>query len=310
MLYILTALYCEAKPYISAYAMKKVSAPGSMQMFEGDGCRLAISGTGPAASAAAAAHMLTRYAAQRGAPFANIGCAGSKVFNAGETVLCHKLVNAFTGRAFYPEMLYRHPFHEGMLCSAGKAVSSGSAGKAASDSDSATSSSISSSASSAISSSASSAPDPALAAGCDMADMEGAFVYEAARAFLPASQIHCIKVISDRLNPEPATADSIGALMGSAAGAICGWLDGLRDINKPADVFTDEESRLMDCASMHLRLTFAMEQNLARACRMAKKRGLDIAAALSEHPDSPVNLKNEGKAAFAKLMDRLSEGAF
>ena len=272
MLYILTALFCEAKPYIEIYQLKRASAPGGIQLFEGVNCRLAVSGAGPVNAAAAAAYLLTRYTAGRtdifiNDIFINIGAAGSKVFNIGEIILCHKIINAFTNKALYPEMLYKHPFREGILCSAGR---------------------------------------PASDSSYELTDMEGAFAYEAVQTFLPSSQIHCIKVISDNLCPGSVTAESIGKLMSDTAEPIRGWLDTLTEPEEPIDILTAEENSLMDIVSKNLRLTFAMNQKLRQNCRQAKIRGLNIVHILLEASKAKSTEKNEGKAMFAKLISRLS----
>ena len=262
------ALFCETKPYIYTYRLKKVPAPGSIQLFEGNNCRLAVSGAGAVSAMTASVYMLTRYAAQCNDTFVNIGAAGSTAFNTGEIVLCNKTVNTFTGKTLYPELLYKHPFREGVL---------GTVGKIAAESD------------------------------YDLIDMEGAFVYEAAQMFLPSSQIHCIKVISDNLRPESVTPVSLEKLMSETAGAICSWLDSISEPDKPVKILTAEEDQLIDLISSHLRLTFAMIQQLRQACRMAKVRGSNIIPQLSAYSEFITQEKREGKALFAELMEILSD---
>ena len=268
MIYILIALFCEAKPYIEFFQLKRVDAPGSLQVFEGDSCRLVVGGVGPVNAATASSYLLTRYAAGQTDFFINIGAAGSKVFNIGEIILCHKIINNFTKKEFYPEMLYKHPFYEGVLCSTGL---------------------------------------PALESQYDLTDMEGAFAYEAAQIFLTSSQIHCIKVISDNLSPGFVTAEGLARLMYDTAEAICGWLGALSEPDKPADILTSQENSLLEVISEHLRLTFAMNQKMRQLSRQAKIRGMDIFQAFSDVSNSrPIN-KNESKSAFAKLVSRLLE---
>ena len=266
MIFMLTSLFFEAKPYIDMYRLKKIPAPGGIQIFEGDNRRLAVSGPGPVNAAAAAAYMLTRYAALRTDTFANIGAAGSAAFHAGDIVLCHKIVNTFTGKALYPEMLYKHPFHEGAL---------GSVGQPASKSDYA------------------------------LADMEGAFAYEAAQTFLPSSQIQCIKVISDNLSPGSVTREGLEKLMYETAGAIGGWLESIAGADKPADIFSDGETRLMELISENLHMTFAMRQKFWQACGRAKIRDLNITEVLSGYSGNIAKDKKEGKAAFISLINIL-----
>jgi len=167
-------------------------------------------------------------------------------------------------------MLYKHPFHEGVLATVGRA---------ASESDS------------------------------DLADMEGAFVYEAAQTFLPSSQIHCIKVITDNLDPESVTKEGLEKAMSETAGEIYGWLDSITEKNMPAGIFTGGENSLMELISEHLRLSFAMRQKLRQECRQAKIRGLDITAILSGYAETAVKDKKERKDVFTELTSVLYEGS-
>jgi len=269
MLYILTALFYEAKPYIDIFHLKRVASPGGIQLFEGDNCLLAIGGTGPVNASAAAAYMLTRYAPTRTDMLANIGMAGSAVFNIGEIVLCHKIINAFTGRELYPDMLCKHPFHEGALYSVGQ---------------------------------------PVRESPYELSDMEGAFAFEASQIFLPSSQIQCIKIISDNLHPESVTAAELDKLMYETAEPIRDWLVSLAEQDKPAVFFTEEENRLMGIVSEHFKFTYAMNQRLQHECKQAKIRCMDINSALTEALEIKCTGKNEGKAALAKLISRLTEG--
>ncbi|MDR1558827.1 MAG: hypothetical protein LBS84_03835 [Clostridiales bacterium] len=269
MIYILTALFQEAKPYIEIYRLKRTAALGGVQLFEGEDCRLTVCGIGPVKAAAAAAHTMTRYAPRRGDLFVNIGAAGSLVFNIGEIVLCHKIVNTFTGGEFYPAMLYEHPFREGILGSSGS---------------------------------------PVRESRYELTDMEGAFAYEAALTFLPAARIQCVKVISDRLNPESVSAKALEKLMSVTAGRISEWLDGLAELDKPKDILTEDEGRLMEIVSKNMRLTFAMNQKLRQVCVQAKIRGVNAFAALMDASEIAAVSKTDSKEAFVGLISRLSEG--
>ena len=269
MLYLQTALFYEGKPYIDKYRLRKIQAHGGFQLFEGDNARLIVSGPGPVNAAAAAAHMLTRYSAGLTDMFVNIGSAGSAVFTIGDIILCHKIVNTFTGKALYPDMMYKHPFQEGTLSSVGA---------------------------------------EGQLSGYDLIDMEGAFACGAAQSFLPSAQIHCVKVISDNLQPGAVTPDELLKLMSDTSVAISGWLDELPGSDRPACPFTDEEGRLMELVGGQLHMSFAMIKRLQKLCGQAKARGLDLIEILSEYSDI-ITQKNEGKKVFTELTARLCEGS-
>jgi len=267
MIYFLTALYHEAKPYIEVLQLKRVAAAGNIQLFRSNDYILAIGGAGPVKSTVATVYLLTRYPPGCNDFFINIGTAGSKTFQIGDVVLCHKIVNTFTRKEFYPEMLYKHPFREGILGSVGNPVSE---------------------------------------TVYDLADMEGAFVYEAAQTFLKATQIYCLKTVSDYLCTESVTGKSIEKLMSGTVDDVCSWLDSIAERGKPSELLSDEENCLLENLNENLNLTFAMRQILLKECRQAKLRQVDVAELLLQMQSAKTKGKEESKAALAKLIKILN----
>ena len=266
MIYFLTALYHEAKPYIEMLQLKRVAAAGNIQLFRSNDYMLAIGGSGPVKATVATVYFLTRYPPGSNDFFVNIGTAGSKTFQIGDVVLCHKIVNTFTRKEFYPEMLCKHPFREGIL---------GTVGNTASESV------------------------------FDLADMEGAFVFEAAQTFLKASQIFCLKTVSDYLCSESVTGKSIENQMFGNVEVVCGWLNSIAERDKPSELLSDEESNMLENINENLKLTFAMRQMLLKECRKAKLRQADVAEVLIQTQSVKAKGKEEGKAALAKLIKTL-----
>lgn len=116
MIYIFTALYCEAEILIKHFDLKKVPECTCFQQFcnENADLRLTICGTGEIAAAAAVASVCTKYKPQKADFLLNIGiCAG--VQKREGIFLVHKLVEQATGKTFYPDLLYRHDFEEESL---------------------------------------------------------------------------------------------------------------------------------------------------------------------------------------------------
>jgi len=228
---------------------------------------LAIGGVGFVKATVATAYFLTRYPPGSHDLFVNIGIAGSKAFHIGEIILCHKIVNTFTRKEFYPEMLYSHPFREGILGSVG---------------------------------------NPAFESEFDLADMEGAFVFEAAQTFLKTTQIYCLKIVSDYLNSESVTEKSIEKLISSTVEVVCSWLNSISEQGRPSELLSDEESCILENLNGNLKLTFAMRQMLLKECRQAKLRKVDVAEVLMQSQDVKPKRKDESKAALAKLIKNLN----
>jgi len=267
MIYFLTALYHEAKPYIEMLQLKRVAATGNIQLFRNNDYMLAMGGSGPVKATVATAYFLTKYPPGCHDILINIGAAGSKTFHIGEVILCHKIVNTFTRKEFYPEMLYNHPFREGTLGSVGY---------------------------------------PASESIYDLADMEGAFVYEAAQTFLKASQIYCLKTVSDHLCSESVTGKSIEKLMSGTVEVVCKWLDSITEPGRPSEMLTDKENCLLENLNENLKLTFAMRQLLLKECRQAKLRQVDVAEVLMQMQVVRPKGKDESKAALAMLIKILN----
>jgi len=267
MTYILTALYHEAKPYIEMLQLKRVAATGNIQLFSNNNYMIAIGGSGPVKATVTTVYLLTRYPPGSHDLFINVGTAGSKTFHIGEVVLCHKIINTFTRKEFYPEMLYKHPFREGILGSVG---------------------------------------NPASESLYDLADMEGAFVFEAAQTFFKATQVYCIKTVSDYLCSETVTGKSIEKIMTDTVEIVCRWLDSIAEQSKPSELISDEEKWLLENLSENLKLTFAMRQILLKECRQAKLRQVDVAEVIMQMQVVKPKGKDESKAALAKLIKILN----
>jgi hypothetical protein len=117
MVTVFCALYCEAEGIISHYQLHKDNSNPRFQVFADlDGTiRVVITGVGAIAAATAVGSTAERYSIGKEDMFLNFGvCAGVNV-PCGDLYLCSKLTELETGRTFYPDMLYRHPFGEAAL---------------------------------------------------------------------------------------------------------------------------------------------------------------------------------------------------
>lgn len=125
MIYIFTALYCEAKPFIDFLHMKKNSDSRKFQLFEGGAddsgssnasnrCMLLIMGTGKLNAAIAISYLFARYEPKAADIIINIGICGADETMAakGKLYLCNKIVDNDTHRAYYPDVLFSLKFEE------------------------------------------------------------------------------------------------------------------------------------------------------------------------------------------------------
>ena len=121
MIFIFTALYCEARMIIEAFQLEKNVQNTRFQEFyrEDAKIRLTITGVGEIAAAAAVAGCCAQYpGSPEAAPeedfLLNLGICGGNDGMEG-VFLCNCLTEQATGKSFYPDMLYRHAFPEAQI---------------------------------------------------------------------------------------------------------------------------------------------------------------------------------------------------
>ena len=124
MLYIVTALYIEAKPLISLFNLKKDNTYTKFQVFSNENIKLIISGTGKIKSATALTYLISNKDIKENEYIINIGFIASLNNNSqlGDIVYISKIQNAYSDTTFYPEMIYKHNFLEGSLTTFDKII--------------------------------------------------------------------------------------------------------------------------------------------------------------------------------------------
>ncbi|WP_335940776.1 spore photoproduct lyase family protein [Fusobacterium polymorphum] len=124
MLYIVTALYIEAKPLISLFNLKKDSKYTKFQVFSNENIKLIISGTGKIKSATALTYLISNKDIKENDYIINIGFIASINNNSqlGDIIYISKIQNAYSDTTFYPEMIYKHNFLEGSLTTFDKII--------------------------------------------------------------------------------------------------------------------------------------------------------------------------------------------
>lgn len=131
MITIYCALYAEAQYLIQHYELKKATESRHFQIFfnEKRKIRLVITGVGKLNATVAMAEISTIYPPAEEDLMVNYGsCAAEGMLMPGEgeggggacvplgsIIMVNKLTDAESGRTFYPDMIYRHPFTEGKV---------------------------------------------------------------------------------------------------------------------------------------------------------------------------------------------------
>ncbi|MDT4332779.1 hypothetical protein ACQE3E_22950 [Methylomonas sp. MED-D] len=156
--FVFTALACEAKPLIRAWSLKKTSDSSAFSMYSGPAGTVVVSGIGKTAMAGAVAYALALRPVTNPV-LLNLGVAGHPEYPIGHVCLADKVVDADTGRCFFPQL----PFD--VLCPTASLITS-------------------------------SKPNTAYLQDA-LYDMEASAFYETAVRFGSSELIHCLKIVSD-----------------------------------------------------------------------------------------------------------------
>lgn len=213
MIYVMMALYQEAHGLIRELELKKNTAYAPFEVFDNEsaGIRLVVTGVGEIAAAAATAAVCARDGADAADFLINIGCcaagcckpadrgmdSGSGAANAAQTgdlYVCHKITEQATGKTFYPDILYRHPWRERELVTGMQ-------------------------------------PLQRAAAHGVLYDMEAAAVYQAGIRFFSPDRMLFLKVVSDFgiAGQERMTAEALTGLLEQHVKEVAAFLTNLRE---------------------------------------------------------------------------------
>lgn len=282
MLYIAAALFCEAKPIIEAACLKKDLTQEKFQLFRGESVLLIVTGSGPLKAAVAVTYLLGLYPPALGDFLINAGICGTDQPSIpfGTAFICNKISDAASGKDYYPDILFTHPFQENSLVTFPAPVYS--------------------------------RKQYALRTGY-LADMEAAGIMEAVRLYFPPHRIAVLKIVSDhiseaeaiRLNPE-----DVSALVAPHAEPILRFrtLSGAASELPP---FNSDETSLSTTIIHYLKLTAAMRIQLEQLMRFHKLTGHGLTATLRDFLSSagqlPCNTRKERSFYFEQLKSRLTE---
>ena len=109
MIQLVVALPAEARPLVSHLALERDSEPSRFKIYRRDDIALVLSGIGRAGAAAAAEHLFAHTGERRDAFWLNVGVAGHATREVGEPILAHKVVEAASGRSWYPQWVLDRP---------------------------------------------------------------------------------------------------------------------------------------------------------------------------------------------------------
>ncbi len=274
------ALYCEAEALIAHFQLHKDPGSVCFQVFgdEEAGIRIALTGAGPIAAATAVGSICTRYGIGKDDMLLNVGTCAASAEGMDGIYVCSKLVEHATGRTFYPDMLYRHPFAEGTLVT-GDTVWRGT--------------------------------QPEGESRQFLYDMEGAAVYQAGNHFVGPHRMQFVKLVSDCGDAQPSQ-KQISALMNESKEALSAYIEELQQIlrqeKKGRAMLSEAGQMQLDALSRDFHCSRTMKDELRQQLLYQELSGGNYEAFVREMYEDgrlPCRDRKEGKKRFEEFKQKL-----
>ena len=329
MIYIFCALYHEAEPLIREYGLKKKTDETCFPVFfsEEENILLTVTGCGMNAATAAVARICTKRTPQPADFLVNIGTCAKVSYSkgsgqtcrnvseketaagdglhssdkrktvqeqsvkAGEVYLCKKIMEHVTGRTFYPDILYRHPFEEAEIVTGAMLYHTENKTELIPKYETAIKNSV---------------------ADGFLYDMEASSIYQAGAYFFGPHQMSFLKVVTDEGNVQEWSAEMLKQSIVGAVPGIRSYLDELRKIdgikklqNKKA---MGEVSELAQKLNEDMHCSAVMQTAVMQHLKYAVLAGIDYQGIIEEMYQAgelPCKDKREGKRCFEEFGRKL-----
>lgn len=299
MIYVVTALYQEAHGFIRELELKKNTAYAPFEVFDNEnaGIRLVVTGVGEIAAAAVVAAVCAQDGADAADFLINIGCCAAANAGAdsgcetvdsgmdsgygaahaaqiGDLYVCHKITEQATGKTFYPDILYRHPWKERELVTGMQ-------------------------------------PLQRAAAHGALYDMEAAAVYQAGIRFFSPDRMLFLKVVSDFgiAGQERMTAEALTGLLEQHVKEVVAFLTNLREAADEEETLRNdgilqEDEKVLERLFAALHCSQTMRASARQYITYAALTGYDWKAELKEWYARgllPCKDRREGKVRLEEL---------
>lgn len=277
MIYLCTALYFEATPFIKTFQLKRNSNFTRFAVYNNDEIFLIVTGTG-ANAAIGLTYFLSTIAITPEDVLINVGVCGStnKDQSIGSPYLIHKIKDHSTNLTYFPEMLYKHPFLESSIESCPTIINT---------------------------TQIQTLTEPLI-------DMEASYIYQAASYFIKPHQLIIFKIISDHLEGQRISKEEIEKLISPHIIPLIEWVNMLSStILVHNKIFSVEEIKLYEELVIKLRLSATMQAKLKQLLLYAKNCNKPISSIMYEFQQSndivDLKVKSEGKRYFELLLSKL-----
>ncbi len=281
MVYILTALPCEAKALVDMLCLKREN-DSAIDIFKNNDYVLAVSKPGKIRIAAAVGLLAGLSRPCNSDVIINVGVCGSadKSIKTGTVLLCNKIVDYDTKKEFYPDILIRHSFLESAIATYSHRIGIG---------------------------------DETM---LPLADMEASGFIESASLFYRAHNIYCLKIVSDHLENNRIETSFITHLIKQNENSIRSFIENIRvfatDSSGYKSPLGESDRHMLEALADKLRLTFSQKVMLKksaeayRAYNAANKDQCSFDTMFSDIiREQKVKTKKEGKELFERVVQIL-----
>lgn len=307
MVYLFTALYCEAQIFIRQFNLTKNLENIWFQEFYNEtlNLRLTITGVGELAAAAAVSSTCSMYRPTPSDLLLNVGMCAHTAKKDG-IFLCNQIIELTTGKTFYPDLLYRHPFRESAIVTGMLPWNAGQdggrfGGQAPLAAD--------------LLPSNTQADERMTAAGAlagMLYDMEAAAIYQAGIHFFAPHQMIFLKVVSDNGSAAEVSKEQVTSLMQNYQDCIIDYLMQTAAITKEHSDHNNEmnekDKQIVETFCTDLHCSKAMRDSMRQYIRYMTLSGMDYIGMIRELYEKkllPCKDKKEGKQRFEEFKRRL-----
>ena len=321
MIYIFCALYHEAEPLIREYGLKKKTDETCFPVFfsEKENILLTVTGCGMNAATAAVARICTKNTPQPADFLVNIGtCAWVSAKNGSDEIrknisekhssekrrtvqeqsarvrevyLCKKITEHVTGRTFYPDILYRHPFEEAEIVTGAMPYHTENKTELIPKYEMAIKNSV---------------------ADGFLYDMEASSIYQAGAYFFGPHQMSFLKVVTDEGNVQELSAEMLKQSIEGVVPEIRSYLDDLVKIDEIKKRQNRKElEEVLEFAqklSADMHCSAVMRASVIQQLKYAVLAGIDyqgIIEVMYQAGELPCKDKREGKRCFEEFGRKL-----
>lgn len=265
MLYIVCALYEEAKIIIEKYNLKNINDK-NFRIYESNGIRLIISGIGKINSAIATTYFLNTFNFTYNDIILNIGYVGTnnREYNIGDRFLINNIFDVATNKNFYLDMIYKINIREESVATVDKILIQN------------------------------------VESDYKLFDMEASAFYFSCNKFIKRDNIFVVKIISDYIFDEDKQIDT-NTLSCTISDCIENFIEISKSKYNDNKIFTKEENDFINNIVKNFKLSKTLElefKNLVHYLKLCNKNIFEI---FKNCDKVLVKEKKEGKTFINEL---------